>query len=68
VQHPEAAQGRRPDLGGLRLLARVRSVRRLQDEGGGARQRRRRQVVEDHLQFMGVQATASRSEPKPART
>ena len=54
VQRAAAAEGRRPDLRRLRLLARERQVRRVQMQSRGARHRRRRQGLEGHVELVGV--------------
>ena len=52
--HHRAAARRRPGRRRVRLLPRVRRVRALRGAGGRAGHRRRRQVLQGHLELLGV--------------
>ena len=69
VHRPAPAQGRRPRLRRVRLLAASGQARGLQGQGGRPRHRRHRQGVEVHVELLGVHRRrhhARRSTPAPS--
>ena len=65
--HADSDQADGGDHRGLRVLARVRPVRRLAGAVGGARHRRDRQVLQGHVELVGVHRRRARWRCRPAR-